>query len=652
MHINYFYIIILFLILITQNFYHNYEFVKFNNWINLIDSKQIYLINDKNYCVISNKGIIYNNYICTQNVIPIMNYLNTTSYNINQITPIKHEKNNNSIFKWFIYIFGFYFIISFIYNLILYNIKNQQNIKNNQQDLNNSNNSTSSFFDSFYGGGLLNGMGTNFEVKSNKDPTITIDNFIGCNNIKKEINKVINQINFNNIYKNNGCELPKGLLLIGNPGCGKTHLVKTIINATGMNYIFTTGSDLNKFLVGSGSNAIGQIFNKARSNKPCLIFFDEADTILKKRTHTEGSSSSTEFGSTICKLLSEMDSLKTESGVIVVFATNMDIEHIDKGVMRAGRIDQIIHINNPTFEERIDLFKMYLGNLLHEERIDLNKISKLSYGLTGSDIKKIVNSIKINKVHKYIEENPDKIENLKVLTNDILKCNEKIPIEINTSEIDNEISKCILGLERERKINQINKKIIAYHEAGHAIMSYLIKDSIIPSKICISINSKSLGYTLFPQEDDDLLLKTSIKQLLIEVMILYAGRASEKIFIGEITCGAEDDYMKARRILKRLLMHGMLIPEYNFIENSTKDDKIPEHIEKQLININKIILTEVENLLKSSDIIVQKTAEKIIEFGSIISDDIDEIFKFEFKQDLIGSYDINKIYNLITESNS
>jgi cell division protease FtsH len=666
---------------------HIYNFTDYNTWITNIPEKKIYLINERDYCVCVNQGIFFNEYLCTQNIIFKPNYINATEHNINQIIPVETNKTN---FNWFIVIYVICLVVTIVIMTFIYSFFNSlyklifnpkqldiysgtgsgsnsttgSSLSSNIDPSSNTNSSSNtgsssslpSFFDNLYGTSIFGNLSQNIQVKTDSDPSITIDNFIGCSNIKKEINKVINQIKYNNIYKDYFCELPKGILLIGPPGVGKTHLVKTIINATGMKYIFMSGSDFNKIFVGSGSSTVAQLFKRARENKPCLIFIDEADTILKKRSHNESSSVSTEFGSTICKFLAEMDSLKTESGVVVVFATNMDENYIDKGIMRAGRIDQIIHINHPTLEERVDLFKMYLKKLYSDELVDLNKIAKLSYGLTGSDIKKIVNSILINKVHDYLESNPDKIGTMinadtnKDKTNYFL--DEDIPINITTGDIDKEISKCILGLERERKINQMNKKIIAYHEAGHAIMAYLIKDSVCPSKICISINSKSLGYTLFPQEDDDLLLKTSIKQLLIEVMILYAGRTSEKIFVGEVTCGAEDDYMKARKILKRLVMNGMIVPEYNFVENSSKDnDKIPEYIEKQLIKINKIILAEVENLLKSSSEVVHGTADKIIDLSSIMSEDIDEIFKNKCLENLINSYDISKIYDLINSQN-
>ena len=204
-----------------------------------------------------------------------------------------------------------------------------------------------------------------------------------------------------------------------------------------------------------------------------------------------------------------------------------------------------------------------------------------------------------------------------------------------------------MGLEINRKVNEMNKKIIAYHEAGHAILGFLISGSIIPEKICISINSKSLGYTLFPQEDDDLLVRTTISQLLIEVMILYGGRMSEKIFIGDITCGAEDDYSRARKILKRLLMNGMLVPENNYVDFGDKETKMTEQMETQLKSINKIIQNEIIKLFDMYKQIIHLIAERIIEYSSITSDDIYEIFKKQDIYNMISSYDISNIRNKI-----
>jgi ATP-dependent Zn protease len=362
----------------------------------------------------------------------------------------------------------------------------------------------------------------------------------------------------------------------------------------------------------------------------------------------------------------------------------MPEDNIDKALLRAGRVDQIIHISYPTFEERIDLFKMYLDKLLSDS-IDLNLIGKLTYGLTGSDIKKIVNSIKINKVYEktlVVKSEQDNLTSTSSISNtsniektgllkylskiiifkktkqndsnkDLIDPNKfELEIKPTTVDIDKEINKCILGLERERKINLINKKLISFHETGHAIMSFILDGTKLPTKICISITSKTLGYTMYTQDDEDLIMGTSINNLLRQVMILYSGRCAEKIFMGEVTCGAEDDYMKARKILKRLVMNGMIYPEFNFVESTSHESsKVPEHIEKILSKINKYLIEQVDKILKDNSDIINITAEKIQELGSINGDDIKNIFESNGKTDIIQSFDINSIYNQIVNFN-
>lgn len=585
-------------------FKNKYIFVSSDEFTENIKGNTLYHF-DNYHCFIEEDNIFYYKYMCSYFVKPLIHNIDFSNKNIVNIDT--NVNNFTSYLNILFYVYLFYSTFNLLY-------------KSNTSD-NNDNNIFS----------FLPFSKINIEKNTNNT---TIDNFIGCTNIKKDINRIINQIKYNNIYCINDCELPKGLLLKGPAGCGKTHLVKTIINSTGINYLFTNGSEFNKMFVGAGSIMINNLFRKARENKPCLIFIDEADTIIKKRSYND-SSTSNEFNSTICKFLSELDSLKTESGVIVIFASNMDEQYIDKAMIRSGRIDLIINIDHPTLEERIDLFKMYLKNL-YNENINLQKIAKLSYGLNGSDIKKIINNIKINKVYTELEYKPNDLQN---------DLQNNFNINITTEDIDNEINKCILGLERDRKINNLNRKIISYHEAGHAIMSFLLKDSILPSKICISITSKSLGYTMYHKDDDDLLLGTSINYFLREIMILYAGRSSEKIFLNEITCGAEDDYMKARKILKKLLMNGMLLSEYNYVESN--DYKVPEEIEKILSIINKYMISKVDEFLNKYNIIIHQTAELILINNSITGDDIYDIFKNNNLDNIIQSIDIMDIYNEI-----
>lgn len=620
--INFSYIILLFatgLYFFTDNNY--FDIITNSEFTNMLTTNSTLYTHSNKMCLLNYTNFLANSYYhCTNFIEPIVQKINVTH---NQILPL----NLNALD-----FFSFWniFVILTVYSIfrIVTNFKK-----------------------------MSVGMDSSDIVVKKYNPddktetqTQTIDNFIGCSNIKKDINELITQIKFHNIFSSNDCNLPKGVLLLGPPGCGKTHLVKTIINATKINYIFASGSDFNKVFVGSGTLMLNQIFTKARENKPCLIFIDEADALIKKRNYSDSSAVSTEFGSSLCKLLAELDSVKTEAGIIVVFATNMNEQYIDKALMRAGRVDKILHITEPTFEERKQLFKMYLKELYNELTVDLDTIAKLSGGLTGSDIKKIINSLRINKVSDSIKELDSAIEEskniagkfklpfnllLKHMKIDLnnLEVKNKITYEINTKEIDNEINKCIMGLERERPINLINKKLIAFHEAGHAIMSFILKDTNLPTKICISITSKTLGYTMYLNDEEDIIMNTSINSLMRQIMILYSGRGAEKVFMNEITCGAEDDYLKARKILKRLVLNGMLIPEINLISEVENNDKVPDHIEKILVKINSYLIQKIESELKLCGRVITKTAELIVLNGSITGDDITSIFdKYNMKE--------------------
>lgn len=641
--INMSYILYLFCIIIyffTDNNY--YYTVSHNDFMNVLNENSTIYRTNENLCLLDHTNFLGNSYYkCASYIEPITQKLNLST---NQVisTNLDTYEDIFSLKSLFI-LLAVYGIFRFIASLkkVSLGIDSSEITVKKHDNTEKTKNEPSS-------------------------ETQTIDNFIGCNNIKKDINELITQIKFHDIFSSNDCNLPKGVLLLGPPGCGKTHLVKTIINATKINYIFASGSDFNKVFVGSGTLMLNQIFTKARENKPCLIFIDEADALIKKRNFSDSSAVSTEFGSSLCKLLAELDSIKTESGIMIVFATNMNEQYIDKALMRAGRVDKVLHITEPTFEERKQLFKMYLKELYNEENVDLETIGKLSGGLTGSDIKKIVNSLKINKISAHISELETDIEQSKNMADKIklplnlllkhmnvdlnkIEVKTKISYQVNTKEIDNEINKCIMGLERERPINLINKKLIAFHETGHAIMSFLLKDTNLPTKICISITSKTLGYTMYLNDEEDIIMNTSINNLIRQIMILYSGRCAEKIFMNEITCGAEDDYLKARKILKRLVLNGMLVQEINLVTDIDQNDKLPDNIEKIFQKINNHLINKIEKILKSHEKIISQTAELIILNNSITGDDINKLFEKNHIVDHIHSIDVKQVIEEIKE---
>jgi cell division protease FtsH len=598
----------------NKNMTSNSDFI---NMLNVSDIREInYIKNDEyyTYCINNN-----NNITCV-NIIDEMNKEFMIKINDNIVM---NKVEYISMRDWILYIFNYVYsllfyliIINFIISFIL---SKKLNINNEIKIIN---------------------------YKNNK--SFNLDNYIGCSNVKKEITQIINYIKHFDIYNSNNCYLPKGIILMGSPGCGKTYLVKCISQATGINLIFNSGSDINQIYVGSGSAKINKIYKKARENKPCIVFFDEADTIIRKRTEKIDSHVSSEFNSTINKLLTELDSLSTENGVITIFATNMKEELIDKAILRAGRVDKIINIDEPTMKEREELFRMYLKEMNNEE-IEYNKIVKYSAGLTGSDIKKISNNLRVNNIERLIDNND--INNNYIIKNRM--CSKKRQVKkyeykIKTEEIESEINKCIMGFERDKKINIENKKLIAYHEAGHAFMAFILKDYIKPTKICISITNKSLGYTLSIPDEEDLIIKSSLINIIKNIMVLYSGRACENIFMNMITCGAEDDYMKARRLMTRIIKNGMMIRGNNMMEDNIKFDRM---MEEKMKEMNVIIMDYIDEIIRNNEIIVREIGEKIENDISINDEDIREIFRKNNMENLISSIEIGEMVEKIKKIN-
>ena len=333
-------------------------------------------------------------------------------------------------------------------------------------------------------------------------------------------------------YNAIGVKVPKGALLSGPPGTGKTLLAKAIASESNLPFINMNGSDFNAIFVGVGSAKIKNLFQEAKKaaneNGGCVIFIDEIDAIGQKRNVGNNFGGNSERENTLNQLLSEMDGFDTASNVMTFGATNRP-ELLDEALLRPGRFDRKIVVDLPTFQDRVDLFTYYLSKLNIDENIIKNlsiASSKLTPGLSGADISNIVNESGIISVR-----------------------NKKSIVSEN--EIKEAIDYVLLGNKKENILSEEEKKIIAYHEAGHAVLSYFLPLVENPIKVSIIPREKGmLGFSQSEFSDEKLQSRKKMGQY---INVLMAGRAAEEIFCDDITNGASNDIQKATDLSKNYL---------------------------------------------------------------------------------------------------
>ena len=365
-----------------------------------------------------------------------------------------------------------------------------------------------------------------------KNIDIKFKDIIGQKNAKTSVMEFVDILKNHDKYNAIGVKVPKGALLSGPPGTGKTLLAKAIASESNLPFINMNGSDFNAIFVGVGSAKIKNLFQEAKKaaneNGGCVIFIDEIDAIGQKRNVSNNFGGNSERENTLNQLLSEMDGFDTASNVMTFGATNRP-ELLDEALLRPGRFDRKIVVDLPTFQDRVDLFTYYLSKLNIDEKIIKNlsiASSKLTPGLSGADISNIVNESGIISVR-----------------------NKKSIVSEN--EIKEAIDYVLLGNKKENILSEEEKKIIAYHEAGHAVLSYFLPLVENPIKVSIIPREKGmLGFSQSEFSDEKLQSRKKMGQY---INVLMAGRAAEEIFCNDITNGASNDIQKATDLSKNYL---------------------------------------------------------------------------------------------------
>ena len=342
---------------------------------------------------------------------------------------------------------------------------------------------------------------------------VTFQDVAGLSEAKQEVQEIVEFLKNPQKYTNLGGKIPKGALLVGPPGTGKTLLAKAVAGEADVPFFSMSGSDFVEMFVGVGASRVRDLFRQAKEKAPCIIFIDEIDAVGRARGNRMMSGGNDERENTLNQLLTEMDGFGTNSGVIILAATNR-ADILDKALLRAGRFDRQIHVDLPELNDRIDIFNVHLKPLQLAEDLDVKKLARQTPGFSGADIANVCNEAAL-----------------------IAARNNKQ--KVDASDFNNAVDRIIGGLEKKSKVmTQEEKHSIAIHEAGHATISWHLKYASPLVKVTIVPRGKALGAAWYMPEERQITIKEAMCD---ELCSLLGGRAAEELFIGSISSGAAND---------------------------------------------------------------------------------------------------------------
>jgi cell division protease FtsH len=381
-------------------------------------------------------------------------------------------------------------------------------------------------------GGILGAGKVGKNIISEK-PNVKFDDVQGVEEAKDEVVEIVDFLKYPERYIELGAKIPKGLLLVGPPGTGKTLLAKAVAGEAGVPFFSVSGSSFIEMFVGVGASRVRDLFEQAKKSAPSIVFIDEIDAIGKSRASGGQIGGNDEREQTLNQLLAEMDGFGTDTPVIVLGATNRP-ETLDAALLRAGRFDRQVLVDKPDYAGRLAILKVHSKDVKLDESVDLEIVAKQTAGMAGADLANLVNEAALLAG----------------------RANKKT---ITQEELLEAVERAFVGLERKnKKLSDIDKKIVAYHESGHALMAELTRGAVRVTKVSIIPRGLgAAGYTLhLPDEEDKLAVQKH--ELLANIDVFLGGRAAEEIFIGDISTGAGNDLDRATTILKDMIMvYGM-----------------------------------------------------------------------------------------------
>jgi len=461
------------------------------------------------------------------------------------------------------------------------------------------------------GGSNIFNVGKSKAVLFDKESNVKVDfnDVAGLDEAKVEVKEVVEFLKNPQKYTELGGKIPKGVLLVGPPGTGKTLLAKAVAGEASVPFFSISGSDFVEMFVGVGASRVRDLFKQAKEKAPCIIFIDEIDAIGRARGKNPSMGANDERENTLNQLLAEMDGFSNNIGIIIVAATNR-ADMLDKALLRAGRFDRQVHVDLPDLNERKEIFKVHIKPLKTEKDLDVEFLAKQTPGFSGADIANVANEAALIAARKEKKE-------------------------VGKEDFLDAIDRIIAGLERRNKlITASEKKAIAYHECGHAIVSWLLKHASPLVKVTIVPRGKALGSAWYLPEERNL---TTTDQLMDEMSAALGGRAAEELIFNKTSTGALNDLEKITKQAYAMVAYfGMSdkIGNLSFYDSTgqreftfTKpySEKTAELIDQEVQEYVNKAYQRAYDILKNHREQLDQLAEMLLEKEIIFSDDLEKV---------------------------
>jgi len=466
------------------------------------------------------------------------------------------------------------------------------------------------------GGGKAMSFGkSRARLQTDEDKKITFKNVAGVKEEKEELEEIVEFLRSPEKFTNMGARIPKGVLLVGQPGTGKTLLAKAVAGEAGVPFFTISGSDFVEMFVGVGASRVRDLFEQAKKNAPCIIFIDEIDAVGRHRGAGLGGGHD-EREQTLNQLLVEMDGFGTNGGVIVLAATNRP-DILDPALLRPGRFDRQIIVPAPDVKAREEILKVHAQKKKFDEDVNFEVIAKNTAGFSGADLENVLNEAALLAARANKES-------------------------ITNQDVEDAMIKVMMGPEKKSKVvSERDKKLVAYHEAGHALVSRFLPTQDAVHQVSIVPRGMAGGYTMYrPTEDKSFMSKTEMEE---KIVSLLGGRVAEKVVLNDISTGASNDIERATKIARDMVTkygmsehlgpitfgtgHEEVFLGKDFAQSRNYSEEIASKIDNEIKVIIGEAYTRAEKILVDNMHKLHRIAEALMEKEKIEGDEFEEIFQ-------------------------